>query len=101
MTTLDGFEPVAEVTADDRGRITFGKELAGHRSERFTVAENQDGQLLLTPVTSVPTREMLIWEDPQLRESLLRGMVDASQGRVRPRDDFLDEENCAGEDRQE
>lgn len=101
MTTLEGFEPVAEVTADDRGRITFGKELAGHRSERFTVAQNQDGQLLLTPVTSVPTRELLIWEDPQLRESLLRGMVDAGHGQVRPRDDFLDEKGCADEGSQE
>lgn len=100
MTTLEGFEPVAEVTADDRGRITFGKELAGHRSERFTVAQNRDGQLLLTPVTSVPTRELAIWEDPQLRESLLRGMVDADHGRVQSRDDFLDD-GCAGEDSQE
>lgn len=100
MTTLEGFEPVAEVAADDRGRITFGKELA-HRSERFTVAQNQDGQLLLTPVTSVPTRELLIWEDPQLRESLLRGVVDAAHGRVHSRDDFLDEKDCTGEDSQE
>lgn len=100
MTTLEGFEPVAEVTADDRGRITFGKELAGHRSERFTVAQNQDGQLLLTPVTSVPTRELLIWDNPQVRESLQRGMIDAAHGRVHSRDDFL-EQGCAGEDDQE
>lgn len=90
MTTLEGFEPIAEVTPDARGRITFGKHLVGHSEERFAVAKNSDGQILLTPVTSIPKRELLIWEDRELRESLLRGMADAEAGKVRPRDDFLD-----------
>lgn len=96
MTTLPGFEPVAEVTADDRGRIAVGRVLGEPRAERYAVAKNDDGQILLTPVTSIPTRELLIWEDDELRASLARGMADAAAGRVRSRDDFIDGE-CDGE----
>lgn len=92
MTMLDGFEPVAELAADERGRITFGRLLEGF--SHFAVAKNAEGQILLTPVANIHARELVIWGDPALRESLLRGMADASHGRVSTREDFLD----AGED---
>lgn len=90
MSTLAGFEPVAEVTADDRSRIAFGR--AGvHRNERFLVSTRSTGEILLTPLASIPKRELLVWEDDSLRESLLRGLADSSQGRVSRRDDLLDD----------
>ncbi|MFC7344862.1 hypothetical protein [Saccharopolyspora griseoalba] len=99
MTTLEGFEPVTELAADERGRIAFGRVL-DRGSERFAVAKNAEGQILLTPVTSIPTRELKVWEDEELRASLLRGLVDADHGRVRARDDFLDDCDAEGEDDQ-
>jgi len=85
---LPGFEPVAEVAADDRARIAFGR--AGvHRNDRFLVSTRSTGEILLTPLASIPKRELLVWEDDALRESLLRGLADASQGRVSQRDDLL------------
>ncbi len=81
MSALAGFEPVAEVTADDRARIAFGR--AGvHRNDRFLVSTRSSGEILLTPLASIPKRELLVWEDDALRESLMRGLADASQGRV-------------------
>ncbi len=97
MTTFAGFEPITEVSADGRGRIAVGRALTGHESERFAVARNAEGQILLTPLASIPRRELLIWEDEQTRASLQRGMLDAAEGRVRRRDDFLD----AAEDEEE
>ena len=90
MSALAGFEPVAEVTADDRARIAFGR--AGvHRNDRFLVSTRSTGEILLTPLASIPKRELLVWEDDALRESLLRGLADASTGRVSQRDDLLDD----------
>ncbi len=88
MGALPGFEPVAEVAADDRARIAFGR--AGvHRNDRFLVSTRSTGEILLTPLASIPKRELLVWEDDALRESLLRGLADAAQGRVSQRDDLL------------
>ncbi len=89
-TPAAGFEPVAEVAADDRARIAFGR--AGvRRNDRFLVSTRSTGEILLTPLASIPKRELLVWEDDVLRESLLRGLADASQGRVSERDDLLDD----------
>lgn len=91
MSVLAGFEPVAEVTADDRARIAFGR--SGVRpNDRFLVSTRASGEILLTPLASIPKRELLVWEDDVLRESLLRGLADASQGRVSQRDDLLDDD---------
>ncbi|MGH3838876.1 MAG: hypothetical protein ACRDSF_24755 [Pseudonocardiaceae bacterium] len=89
MSAAHGFEPIAEVTADDRGRLAVGR--AGVRgNDRFLVSTRPTGEILLTPVASVPKRELLVWEDDELRASLLRGLADAAQGRVARRDDLLD-----------
>jgi len=91
MTAAAGFEPVTEVTADDRARIAFGR-VGVHRDERFLVSRHASGEILLTPMASIPKRELMIWENEQLRQSLLRGLGDSAAGRVEPMDDLLDDE---------
>lgn len=89
MNAAAGFEPVTEVTADDRARIAFGR--AGvHRNDRFLVSTRSTGEILLTPLASIPKRELMVWEDHVLRDSLLRGLADAAEGRMRRKDDLLD-----------
>ncbi|MDQ2879989.1 MAG: hypothetical protein M3Y48_01710 [Actinomycetota bacterium] len=89
MSAPAGFEPIAEVTADERARIAFGR--AGvRRNDRFLVSTRATGEILLTPLASIPKRELLVWEDEELRTSLLRGLADVTQGRVARRDDLLD-----------
>jgi hypothetical protein len=83
------FEPVTEVTADDRARIAFGR-IGVHRNDRFLVSRRASGELLLTPMASIPQRELLVWENESVRNSLLRGLADAAAGRVSQRDDYLD-----------
>lgn len=82
------FNPV-EVTADDRARIPFGR-MGVHRNDRFLVSRRPNGDILLTPMASIPQRELLVWENESVRNSLLRGLVDVAQGRVARRDDYLD-----------
>jgi hypothetical protein len=88
MATLEGFRPVTEVTADERARIAVGK--AGvHKDDRFAV--NDEGAILLTPVASIPKRELLVWENDPLRASLFRGLADAAEGKVKRLDWLTDE----------
>jgi hypothetical protein len=89
MTADPVFEPIAEVTADDRARIAFGR-IGVHRNDRFLVSRRASGELLLTPMASIPQRELLVWENESVRNSLLRGLADAAAGRVSRRDDYLD-----------
>lgn len=88
-TTLDRFHPVTEVTADGRARIAVAK--AGVvENARYLVSTSDDGLILLTPVTSVPKRELIIWENAELRESLMRGLMEAHFGKTVRRDDLLE-----------
>ncbi|MCA1846070.1 MAG: hypothetical protein LC792_23330 [Actinobacteria bacterium] len=85
MTTLEGFRPVAEVTADERARVAVGK--AGvHKNDRYAVSINDEGAILLIPVASIPKRELLAWENDELKASLFRRPADAAEGKIRSLD---------------
>ena len=77
-----GLWPVAEVTADDRARVPIGRAGA-HKNDRYAVSQNDEGAILLTPLVSIPKRELLVWENEELRASLFRGLADAAEGNVR------------------
>jgi hypothetical protein len=87
MVPLNGFNPVGEVSADERSRIAFGK--AGvRRDDRYAVAVNDSGEILLTPLVSVPKRELLVWEDELVRASLARGLAQSAAGETVDLGDF-------------
>ncbi len=79
--TIEGFEPVTEVTADDRVRIPIGKAGA-HKNDRFAVLRNAEGAILAVPLASIPKRELLVWESSELKASLFRGLAEAAEGKV-------------------
>lgn len=87
MDTLTGFVPMGEVSADERSRIAFGK--AGvRRDDRYAVAVNADGEILLTPLVTIPKRELLVWEDEKIRAALARGLEQSASGDVIDLGDF-------------
>ncbi|MGH3813551.1 MAG: hypothetical protein ACRDUV_14050, partial [Pseudonocardiaceae bacterium] len=73
-----------------RSRIAFGRT-GVRRNDRFLVSTRPTGEILLTPLASIPKRELLVWENEELRASLLRGLADVTQGRVARRDDLLED----------
>ncbi|TDV52263.1 hypothetical protein [Actinophytocola oryzae] len=92
MSILDGFRPVTEVAADERSRIAFGK--AGvHKDDRYAVSINSDGAILLTPLASIPKRELLVWENEELKASLFRGLADAAEDKTTRLDWLTEDEN--------
>ena len=70
---------VGEAVADERGRLPMGKS-GVRKDDRYAVAVNDDGQILLTPLVSIARRELIVWEDQLLRESLARGLAEAAAG---------------------
>ena len=87
MEQLARFTPMGEVTADERARIAFGK--AGvRRDDRYAIAVGEDGSILLTPLVTIPKRELLVWENAKMRESLARGLAESARGETVDLGDF-------------
>lgn len=87
VTPPSGFTPVGEVSADERSRISFGK--AGvRRDDRYAVAIHPSGDILLTPLVSIPKRELLVWENELVRASLGRGLAQSAAGETAELGDF-------------
>jgi hypothetical protein len=81
------FEVVAETEVDTRGRVSLGR--AGAKpGRRYRVESNVDGVLVLTPVVSIPEREMAVWRDPELAERIRRGIDEAKAGKTVDVGDF-------------
>lgn len=81
------FETVAEAEADARGRVSLSR--AGARpGRRYRVATNDDGVLLLTPVISIPERELPIWQTPQLAQRIRKAIAEAEAGKTVDLGDF-------------
>ena len=75
----DTFNPIGEAIADERGRLPMGRN-GVRKDDRFAIAVNEEGQILLTPLVSIPRRELIVWENRMLRESLARGLAEAASG---------------------
>lgn len=90
MTVLNDFEPVAEVVADERTRVPVGRAGAT-KNARYAVSKASDGSILLTPMASIPARELLVWENADLRASLFRGLAEAAEGAVHSKPGLLDD----------
>lgn len=87
MEAVNGFVPLGEVSADERSRIAFGK--AGvRRDDKYAVAVNDHGDILLTPLVTIPKRELLIWEDEKVRASLAAGLAQSAANDVVDLGDF-------------
>ena len=86
MRTED-FRPIGEVVADERARIAFGK--AGvRRDDKYAVAVSDEGEILLTPLVSIPKRELLVWENEHVRTALALALAQSAAGDVEDLGDF-------------
>ena len=65
---------------DSKGRICLGRLAEGVSSFRVTVEE--DHRIVLEPFAEVPAREKWLFENPEAKRSVMRGLDDAVHGRL-------------------
>lgn len=90
-----GFERVTEAEVDSRGRVSIARAGA-QPGTRYRICRRADGDLLLTPVVSIPQREMLVWENPDLAHRILTALDEVERGETVDLGDFtqyLDDED--------
>jgi len=71
---------------DSKGRICLGKLAQGISSFRVSIDDRQ--RIVLEPFAEIPATEKWLFENPDARESVRRGLDDAAEGRVSDRGSF-------------
>lgn len=80
------FEEIKEsVRADEKGRVILGRDFSG---KNFRVSKSADGEILLTPLATIPERDLWLYQDPQALAIFRNGLAAAAEGRVGPPIDF-------------
>lgn len=82
------------IGADDRSRVPLAR-LDVLPSQEFLAERQDDGSILLVPVTLIPTRELALWENPELRRSVMTGVAEAAAGLIETDNDFLRDLNAS------
>lgn len=94
------FKPAGCTTLDSKKRITIGKRILEEEPLRsmeidgFEVFIGEEGDILLKPMANIPSRELWIYQNPDVLKSIQRGMKDIKEGRVtkvKDIDKFLEE----------
>jgi hypothetical protein len=95
------FKPVGEVAVDERNRVPLTKALEALKGVfpttqdlRFSVSVNEVGQLLLSPVISVPLHEAWLYKNSAALKKVIRGLSQGNRELNDPGsfDQYADEE---------
>jgi hypothetical protein len=79
---------------DSKGRICLGKLAEGVSSFRVSVDDRR--RIVLEPYAEIPASEKWLFENPEARESVRRGLADVAQGRVADRGSFSEYDDDSG-----
>lgn len=71
------------LTIDSRKRIPLGKVLADKNVTLFD-ARVEEGRIILEPMRAVPEREAWLYKNPKALASVMKGLKDSAEGRVKP-----------------
>lgn len=80
-----------KVQMDDKCRISLGSFLTKKEREQlssFQVYRQDDGRIILDPLIEIPAREHWIYKNPDALSSLMQGLKDAEEGRIKDRGSF-------------
>jgi hypothetical protein len=70
---------------DEAGRLCLGRAKAG---EQYRVNETEDGTIVLTPMATIPKRELWLWHDPEALAAVKEGLAQSTRGEGRILGDF-------------
>ena len=80
------FEDIkGSIKADSKGRVILGAEFSG---KNYRVSKCATGEILLTPVATIPERDMWLYKNPHALAMFHQGLADAAAGKVSAGEDF-------------
>jgi len=82
-----GFVLIDIKSLDAKNRITIGEKIirqisAHSRVHQFQIFFGEEGDILLRPLTSIPSREAWIYEKPELIGKIREGLQEAKEGKA-------------------
>lgn len=71
-------------TIDSKNRITLGEKItklisSQAEADKFQIFFNEEGDILLRPMVSIPIREAWIYQNPQVLKSIHQGLAEAKR----------------------
>ena len=80
----ENFIPVDVKTLDSKKRINLGEKILKllankFKANTFKVYVGDEGDILLRPVVTIPEKEAWVYENPEVLESIRRGLSEAAQ----------------------
>ena len=84
---IQEFVPFDTRFIDSKGRITIGEKIlkkisSQNRVNQFQILVGQDGDILLRPLITIPSREAWIYEKPELIKQIRKGLQEAKEGKT-------------------
>ncbi|MEK6732535.1 MAG: hypothetical protein AABY55_02825 [Candidatus Omnitrophota bacterium] len=82
------FTPVGISSLDSKHRITLKDKIMNRpplnhmEVNAFKIFLGDEGDILLRPMASIPSKELWVHQNPDALESIQRGMRDIKEGRV-------------------
>jgi len=73
------------IKADNKGQVMLGHEFSG---KTYRVSLSAHGEILLTPLTVIPERDIWLYKNPQALAMFHDGLAEAAAGRVTDGEDF-------------
>ena len=100
MKIVENFKEMGIARLDTKNRVTLGallkkfKIFLGISINDFETFVGDQGDILLRPRTAIPSRELWIHQNPEIKKDIAEGIKDIEQGRstkVKDVSKFLDE----------
>ncbi len=87
----DKFKLINTSTIDDKNRVTLGSKIIDKISQALSKTKitsvniyiDQDGDILLRPMASIPAREIWLYKNKKALSSVLEGLDDARKDNVK------------------
>ncbi|MCD6080866.1 MAG: hypothetical protein J7J54_05395 [Candidatus Omnitrophica bacterium] len=86
-TLREAFILVEKKSIDSKNRLTLGRKIlklinAHTGAKEFQIFYGEDGDILLRPVVSIPSKEAWIYRNPKVIKAIREGLSEAKQGRL-------------------
>ena len=88
MKIVEDFKPMGIARLDTKKRVTLGmllkkfKILIRTPINDFETFIGDNGDILLRPRTAIPSRELWVHQNPEILQSIQKGIQDLREGRV-------------------